>query len=174
VPGKVGSGSQVTGKATQDLTSRVRGNVSWEMIMRGILSLAVLTIQSSYSQEIEIPLEDSESIPDTLQWWFGGNGCWRIRTYAIDHDIHAYEIGNSPQTTLEMANQNNLKNYGDVIKVQHVIHFVDCTNRLELEAEFGRIGLAPRIEIDRNRFVFWKPDDAAYSTKSTPVQKKNQ
>jgi hypothetical protein len=142
--------------------------------MRGILVLAVLTVQSSYSQEIEIALEGSEGIPDTLQWWFGGSGCWRIRTYAIDHDIHAYKIGNSPQTTLEMANNNNLKNYGDVIEVQHTIHFVDCSNRLELEGEFGRIGLAPRMEIDGNGFAFWKPDDAVYSTKSTPVQEKTE
>jgi hypothetical protein len=142
--------------------------------MRGILVLAVLTVQSSYSQEIEIALEGSEGIPDTLQWGFGSSGCWRIRTYAIDHDIHAYKIGNSPQTTLEMANKNNLKNYGDVIKVQHIIDFVDCTNRSELEAEFGRIGLGPRLEIDGDRFAFWKPDDAVYSTKSTPAQERTQ
>ena len=86
----------------------------------------------------------------------------------MDHDIHAYRIGNSLQTTLELAKKNNQDNYGDVIKTQHVIHFVDCTNQVELEAEFRRIGLAPRVQLDASQSAFWKPDEAVYSTKSTP------
>jgi hypothetical protein len=136
--------------------------------MRGILLLAVLSIKSSYSREEEVPLEGADDIPDTLQWWFGDGGCWRIRTYALDHDVHAFQIGNSLQTTLELAKKNNQDNYGDIIATQHVIHFVDCANRLESEAEFGRIGLAARFQFDLSRFVFWKPDDAVYLTKSSP------
>lgn len=136
--------------------------------MRGILLLAVLCIKSSYSREVETAVEGADDIPDTLQWWFGDGGCWRIRTYAMDHDIHAYQIGNSLQTTLELAKKNNLDNYGDIIKTQHEIHFVNCTNQVELEAEFGRIGLVPRVEVDANQFAFWKPDEAEYSTKSAP------
>jgi len=136
--------------------------------MRGILLLAVLSVKSSYSREEETPLESADDIPDTLQWWFGEDGCWRIRTYALDHDVHAYQIGNSLQTTVELAKKNNQDNYGYVIATQHVIHFVDCSNRGELEAEFGRIGLVPRLQFDLSRFVFWKPDDAVYLTKSSP------
>jgi hypothetical protein len=142
--------------------------------MRGTLVLTVLTIKSSYSQESEIALEDSKCIPDTIQWWFGTNGCWRIRTYAIDHDIHVYRIGDSPQTTLEMANKNNLKNYGDLIKVQHIVHFADCSNPSELETEFGKIGLVANMEISADGFAFWKPDDDAYWTKSTPAQERTE
>ena len=138
--------------------------------MRGFLVLAILGVKSSYSQELEIALEGEGDIPDTLQWWFGDGGCWRIRTYALGHDIHAYMIGNSPQTTLELAKENNLKHYGDVIKEQYVIHFADCTDRSEVQAGFERIGLAPRIEIDPSQFAFWKPDEAVYWTKSTPKQ----
>ena len=72
------------------------------------------------------------------------------------------------QTTLELAQTNNQKNFGDIIKAHHVIHFVDCADPSELAAEFGRIGLCPRLEISPGRFAFWKPDDAVYSTKSTP------
>jgi hypothetical protein len=135
--------------------------------MRGILLLAVLSIKSSYSREIEAALDGANDIPDTLQWWFGKGGCWRIRTYAMDHDIHAYKIGNSLQTTLELAKKSNQDPYGDIIQAQHVLHFVNCTNEGELEAEFGRLSLLPRIEIDSSRFAFWKPDNAEYSTKST-------
>ncbi len=136
--------------------------------MRGRLVLAVLSIKSSYSREIETALDGANDIPDTLQWWFGEGGCWRIRTYAMDHDIHAYKIANSLQTTLELARKNNQDHYGDIIQTQHVFHFVDCTNEAEVEAEFGRIGLLPRLEIDADRFAYWAPDGGEYSTKSTP------
>ena len=136
--------------------------------MRGILVLAVLTIKSSYSQNVERAVLDADDVPDTVQWWLGGGGCWRLRTYAIDHDIYSYKIGNSLQTTVELAQTNNQKNFGDIIKAHHVIHFVDCADPSELAAEFGRIGLCPRLEISPGRFAFWKPDDAVYSTKSTP------
>lgn len=136
--------------------------------MRGVLLLAVLSVKSSYLRNLEVPLQDLRDVPDTLQWWFGEGGCWRIRTYALDHDIHTYEIGKSPQTTLELALENNQRHYGNIIAAQHEIHFADCNNRLEVEAEFARIGLVPRIEIAPDRFVFWEPDDGAYSTKSTP------
>jgi hypothetical protein len=137
--------------------------------MRGVLFLAVLSVKTSYSRDLELSVEDANDVPDTLQWWFGASGCWRIRTYALDHDIHVYEIGNSAQTTLELAKKNNEKNYGDVIAAQHEIHFIDSANRAELEAEFGRIGLAPRLECDADgRFAFWKPDDVVYRTRSAP------
>jgi hypothetical protein len=69
-----------------------------------------------------------------------------------------------------LAKNNNLKNYGDVIREQHLIHFLDCTNRLETEAEFGRVGLISRIEINPGQFAYWKPDEAVYLTKSEPRQ----
>jgi len=63
--------------------------------MRGILVLAVLTIKSSYSQNVELAVAHAGDAPDTVQWWIGEGGCWRLRTYAIDHDIHRSGIGSS-------------------------------------------------------------------------------
>src|SRR5215469_16789778 len=111
--------------------------------MRGILVLAVLTIKSSYSQNLELAVADADDVPDTVQWWLGGGSCWRLRTYAIDHDIHTYKIGNSSQAMLGLAQTNNQKNFGDVIKAHHFIHFVNCTDPSELAEEFGRVGLSP-------------------------------
>ena len=70
--------------------------------MRGILLPAVLTVKSSYSREIETALENADDVPDTLQGWFGNSGSWRIRTYALDHDIHAYQVANPLQTSLSL------------------------------------------------------------------------
>ena len=35
--------------------------------MRGILVLAVLTIKSSYSQNVELAVSDADDVPDTVQ-----------------------------------------------------------------------------------------------------------
>ena len=50
--------------------------------MRGTLLLALLSVKSSYSREIETALENADDVPDTLQWRFGDGGCWRVRTLA--------------------------------------------------------------------------------------------
>ena len=42
--------------------------------MRGILFLAVLSVKSSYSRDIELSVEGPNDVPDTLQWWFGARG----------------------------------------------------------------------------------------------------
>lgn len=136
--------------------------------MQGILVLAVLNVKSSYARNIETALESDVEVPDTVQWWFGNGSCWRVRTYALDHDIHVHQIGNSPQLTPELAERNNLKNYGDVIKAQHVLDLSACSGQAEVEAEFRRVGLVARMETSPRGFAFWKPDDAEYRTKSTP------
>jgi hypothetical protein len=136
--------------------------------VRGTLVLAVLTIKSSYARNVEIALEQRNDVPDTLQWWFGDSACWRIRTYALDHDIHTFQIGDSRNTNLTLATANNLKHFGDVFREQHVVKFANCTDRDELNRQFVRIGLIPRMEISAGRFAFWKPDDANYWTQSTP------
>jgi hypothetical protein len=140
--------------------------------MRGVLLLCVLTVKSSYSRNIEIALSRAGDIPDTLQWWFGESGCWRIRTYAIDHDIHVYGVGDSPNTTVEFAKENNLKHYRNVISNQFVFDFENCLSLTERVKRFGAVALAPNIEVDADggRFVFWKPDHAAYRTISKPKQ----
>lgn len=136
--------------------------------MQGTLLLALLTIKSSYSRNIETDVESEADVSDTLQWWFSNGACWRIRTYALDHDIHVYRIGKSPKTTLELAERNNLKHYGDVIKVQHILDFSGRRSEADVNAQFQRIGLVPRMETSLSGFAFWKPDDAEYRTKSKP------
>ena len=42
--------------------------------------------------ETGFPVEHGAGEPDTIQWWFSSDRCWRIRTYAADHDVRAYSI----------------------------------------------------------------------------------
>jgi len=134
--------------------------------MQGTLVLTILTVRSSYIQEIEEPLGDS-GVPDTIQWWIAPTGSWRIRTYAIDHDIHTHSVGGA-NNLRELALQNAQKHYGDVIRSQHVIELTDCLDRNETEHAFRAIGLEPRTEIAAGRFAFWKPDEGRYHTQSQP------
>jgi hypothetical protein len=54
------------------------------------LVLAILTTESSYAQNVE---RAATAVPDTIQFWLTPEKQWRIRTYAIDHDIHVYGVG---------------------------------------------------------------------------------
>ena len=62
---------------------------------KGTLIIGVLTVESSYAQNSERP---SRGVPDTVQFWIDPGGAWRIRTYAIDHDIHPH----SPRWPLQI------------------------------------------------------------------------
>src|SRR5207245_4972487 len=54
------------------------------------LVLAVLSVQSSYRNNTEKPASD---VCDTVQWWITPDNTWRIKTFALDHDIHVHEVG---------------------------------------------------------------------------------
>jgi hypothetical protein len=136
--------------------------------MRGILVLAVLNVKSSYLQEIEEPLGGVGDIPDTLQWWIAPDSAWRIKTFALDHDIHTHSIDKGGPDLVELAQANNLKHYGDVVESQHVLEFHDCTDMKEVRRVFQRVGLPPQLEVAEGRFAFWKPDEAKYRTQSQP------
>lgn len=137
--------------------------------VQGILVLAILTVRSSYGHQIELPLGDDVDVPDTVQWWIASTGTWRIRTYAMDHDIHTHHVYGNPDDLLGMASENNRKHYGDVMGSEHLVQFTDCCDMSEVEIKFRAIGLEPRLEVAAGRFAFWKPDDARYSTKTSPA-----
>ena len=134
--------------------------------MHGTLILAILTVQSSYAAETEHPVRVGE-VPDTLQWWLG-NQAWRIKTFAIDHDIHTYTVGPNKSGLVELAKQNNLKHYGDVLAEQHELRFSDCSDAAEVAAVLAGAGLAGSLEVAPPDFVFWKPDDARYHSQTKP------
>jgi hypothetical protein len=135
--------------------------------MQGTLVLTVLAVRSSYLQELEKPLGSDTEAPDTVQWWIASTGSWRIKTYAIDHDIHTFSVGGASNLT-ELALANAQKHYGDVIQSNHVIELRDCRDPAEVSAAFRAEGLEPRIEIAEGPFAFWKPDDGRYHSQSQP------
>lgn len=135
--------------------------------MQGTLLLAILAVKSSYAGEVERRLDGPDDVPDTLQWWIGEQ-TWRIRTYALDHDIHTHSVARTGPEVLELAKQSNVKHYAEVTAAQHVLHFHDCADPDEAATVLSAAGLDNRLEVAAGRFAFWKSDDARYRTQSMP------
>jgi hypothetical protein len=130
------------------------------------LIVAVLTVRSSYLRNHAEPCPPGAA-PDTLQWWIAAEQAWRIKTFALDHDIHTYSAPARPGL-IELAQANNNKHYGDIIASQRVIELSDCTDQAAVADELRCNGLDGWLEVAEGRFAFWKPDDAEYRTQSRP------
>ena len=134
---------------------------------RGVLVIFVLGIQSSYADNVECPAVGTAH--DTVQFLLVAGHAWRIKTFAVDHDVHVWRIGSSMDARqLEaLARQNTHDNYGDVIEKVIVVHAGDSLT--SLEPRLVEAGLPPYLEIAPNGdFAFWKPDASDYATRSQP------
>ena len=57
--------------------------------MQARLILFILNVESSYAQNIERP---RETHPDTIQFLWVDGEAWRIKTYAVDRDVHVWSL----------------------------------------------------------------------------------
>jgi hypothetical protein len=131
---------------------------------RGTLVLGILTVESSYAEDIERP---SRGVPDTLQLWLGADRAWRIKTYAIDHDVHAHRLGLGPWPA-EWAREHIQKHYGDVLASLVILDFPDTTDRNAAQRVLTQHKLKGHLEIAKRGFAFWNPDGGQYETKTKP------
>ncbi|MEM8979167.1 MAG: hypothetical protein AAGD04_06770 [Pseudomonadota bacterium] len=131
------------------------------------LLIFLLTIQSSYTDNIEAP---ANGHADTVQWTFRDDEMWRIRTFAVDQDVHIYKIGRkikSLDELVEAARRNTLKHYGDVISKEVILHSLEGLEGLTSEVE--EIGMDGHLNERGDGVLFWSPSGSKYSTKSKPV-----
>jgi hypothetical protein len=128
------------------------------------LLVAILNIESSYLQNLERP---STATSDSVQWWIAPNEIWRIKTYAIDHDVHTHHITSLPDAPIEFATANIRKHYGDVLASIHILELRSADPEALLFAIQGA-GLPPYFEFSKKGFGFWKPDQAHYFSQSEP------
>jgi hypothetical protein len=132
------------------------------------LIVAILTVESSYLQEIERP---AKLVPDTVQFWFAPDSQWRIKTFAIDHDIHVHRIAvanNDARLTTEFAKSNIKKTYGDLTAAVFILEFPDPKNEIEVQRIFREHKLTGKLEAVKDGYYFYNPDSAEYRTKSKP------
>jgi hypothetical protein len=126
------------------------------------LVIAVLKTRSSFQQKREEPAAGS---PDTLQWWLTPEHSWRIRTFAIDRDIHVHRIDGGD---LGEFLTNTKKNFGDSLEVMHTLDFSNFEDPAVVREAFHQVDVEPNLEISRQGFAFWNPDKGHYHTQSTP------
>ncbi|MEO5913014.1 MAG: hypothetical protein ABIS50_02195 [Luteolibacter sp.] len=132
------------------------------------LVLAILTVESSYLQEVEHP---AKIVPDTVQFWFAPECQWRIKTFAIDHDIHVHQIrvdDKSARLTTEFAQNNIKKSYGDVTDTVLVLEFPDPKNDADVQRILRENKVTGKLEAVKEGYYFYNPDRGEYRTKSKP------
>jgi len=131
--------------------------------MKIVLVLFILTIQSSYSGNTEVPA--TAAAYDTLQFVETPTQQWRIKTFAQDQDVHIWSLGQG-RDIVELAKANATKHYGDLIKETHVITSDDGIDGLR--RALRERGLDANLEMPPSGAVFWAPDGSRYRSKSTP------
>ena len=133
----------------------------------GTLIIYKLTVESSYADDFERPAEESF---DTIQWWIGNKRAWRIKTYAVDNDIHPYRLEtNKPKSELlELAAANTKKNYGDVIGKRFIIEIPDGPSEEIVRELLRNQGLKESHEWVDSGYFLWLPDGIELKTKTKP------
>jgi len=126
-----------------------------------------LSVQSSYLRNEESPAASEHF--DTVQWFLGPTVAWRIRTYAVDCDIHLHRV-DPVAGLIELALQSTQSHYAEVLAELVRVELTDCLNEAqasrELCAALGAAGWHYAEDLDMG---FWNPSELHYSTKSTPV-----
>jgi hypothetical protein len=133
-----------------------------------ILILAVLTVESSYSQATERPVTQ---VTDTVQFWFAPDSQWRIKTFAIDHDIHLHNLGDprsGKRLDVKFAVSNIKKSYGDVVSSIVVLRFRAPHDAAEVQRILRAHKLPGTLEVAQNGFAFYNLDGGRYRTGSWP------
>lgn len=133
----------------------------------GTLIIFILSVESSYAQNIERPATVRF---DTLQWWIGEKNAWRIKTYAIDSDIHPYLIKtrDSREELRKLAMESTKKHYGDVIRQVIMINVPGGATQAEVASLLIKNNLNDRFEWVEPGYLLWLPDESEYKSKTAP------
>lgn len=139
----------------------IQGPVRPEQV---VLALFVLAVQSSYIDDAEHEAHDG--VADTVQFLATPDGAWRIRTYALDRDVHVWALGALDLDLVQLARESTEKHYGDVLAQTHVIESASGLDGLR-EALRAR-GLGDALAVSADGYCFWVPDDGDYRSRSMP------
>lgn len=132
--------------------------------MTSTLVIFFLRIQSSYVENSEEPATEEKF--DTVQFYEGASGCWRIKTFAMDQDVHVWSMGPSVKNLFELARSNTEKHYGDVLSEGYILQSNEGLEGLRQQLE--EKGLSTHLEISDGEFLFWAPEGTHYRSKSRP------
>lgn len=132
--------------------------------METILVIFFLSVQSSYAQNKELPA--TANVFDTIQFVADNGKYWRIKTYALDQDVHIWSLGSDVADIEAVAKANTMKHYGDLLTEGYVIKTGDGVAGVR-RALHDR-GLDEHLELPEAGGLFWAPSGSRYRSKSTP------
>jgi hypothetical protein len=133
-----------------------------------VLVVVLLTVESSYLRNTERPVAGT---PDTVQFYFTANRDWRIKTYAVDHDIHVHVIRESGQErvfSVADAESNSRKHYGDVLSSVVILEFADPADTVATDRVLASHSLSGHLEEGSSGVAFYNPDGGRYHSQSVP------
>jgi len=133
-----------------------------------VLVVVLLTVESSYLQNLERP---RDLVPDTVQFWFTAEVDWRIKTFAIDHDIHVHQIrtgSTARKFSPKDAVASTRKNYGDVIETVLLLEIADPNDKGEVDRVLKAHHLEGTLEIGKSGVASYNPDHGQYRSQSNP------
>ncbi len=127
------------------------------------LVVARLTIASSYRHNAERPATDG---CDTVQFFLSGTDdrAFRIRTFALDHDIHVHQLSQPAADAVIHAHLD--RTYGDVLGPVHVVALPHLST---VDIRTGGIASGELEVVPVPGYAFWNPDGGAYRTRSEPI-----
>ncbi len=132
------------------------------------LILAILNIESSYLDNLERP---AGAVPDTVQFWFAPDTRWRIKTYAIDHDIHIHPVatveGEEPLDT-GIACESISDAYDDVLSELLMLDFPAPSDTAATTEILRESQLTGTLVATPEGCYFYNPDGGTYLTRSAP------
>lgn len=129
---------------------------------RAVLVLGILSLRSSYALSVEA---QAKEVSDTIQWWFLATNTWRLRTYAIDRDVHSHCVTGVDR---EFAKANTRKFFGDVLRRLSVVEFEDLSDAAAVAGSLHAAGLRDAVEFSADGIPLWLPEDADYQARSVP------
>lgn len=131
---------------------------------RMVLAIFLLNVQSSYTDDAEAAALGAAA--DTVQFLATPDGAWRIRTYAVDQDVHVWPLGTLDLDVVALAHESTEKHYGDVLAQAHVIE--SDTGLDGLRGGLAAHGLGDSLAVSADGYCFWVPEGSDYRTRSMP------
>lgn len=132
-----------------------------------MLIIGKLKTRGSFKDDREFPADE---LFDTCQFWADRDQFWRIRTFAVDHDIHIHQLEGEGENPAEWARDHLLELFGDVLAEIITLDFDATASSLHITALLASKDLPGHIVQTAHGFAFWNPDDADYRTQSRPDQ----
>lgn len=136
--------------------------------MQNKLVIFKLSIKSSYNQNIEQP---ADKVFDTLQFFVHGKDIFRIKTYAVDHDIHIHKVNVGDRTideTLDFLTSTTKAHYEDAIEKIVTINIKDVKDTKAIKESLKKELKTAHIE-STNDILYWNPDGEPYKNQSNPL-----